>query len=195
MNEPLFFSTQTLFREWLASNHANESELFVGFYKVKSGKPSMTWSQSVDQALCFGWIDGVRKSIDNDSYQIRFTPRRKNSVWSPVNLKKIKELTKNGLMQQAGIAIYKNRTENKPYAYTFKQDDLKLPSEFERLFEENAKAWGYFNSLAPSYKKLSIHWVISAVQEKTKLKRLNELIASSELGTNKWKDNKYKKKK
>ncbi len=195
MKESTFFSTQTLFREWLANNHDKETELFVGFYKVKSGYPSMTWSQSVDQALCFGWIDGIRRSIDEDSYQIRFTPRRQKSVWSPVNLEKIEELTKQGLMQQAGIDIFKNRPESKPSDYAFRQKTLKLPSDFENQFKANEKAWSYFDALAPSYKKLSIHWVISAVQDKTKIKRLNELIASSELGTNKWKDNKYKKKK
>lgn len=194
MNEPMFFSTQILFREWLANNYNKETELFVGFYKVKSGFQSMTWSQSVDQALCFGWIDGVRKSIDDDSYQIRFTPRRKSSIWSPVNIEKIEKLTEQGLMQEAGIEIFKNRKESKPYDYAFRQKELKLPADYENQFKENIKAWDYFESLAPSYKKHSIHWVISAVQEKTKLKRLNELIASSELGTNKWKDSKYKKK-
>ena len=194
MTEPTFFSTQTLFREWLASNHKTETALIVGFYKVKSGHPSMTWSQSVDQALCYGWIDGVRRSIDEDSYQIRFTPRRKNSVWSPVNLEKIKKLTKQDLMQPAGIEIFKIRQKNKPADYAFRQKDLKLPIEFETLFKQNLNAWEYFQTLAPSYQKLSIHWIISAVQEKTKIKRLNELITSSELGTNKWKDSKYKKK-
>ena len=195
MNEPLFFPTQTQFREWLENNHTKETELFVGYYKVKSTYPSMTWSQSVDQALCFGWIDGIRKSIDEHSYQIRFTPRKKESVWSPVNLEKIEKLTKEGLMQPAGIEIFKSRAESKPYDYAFRQKELKLPSDFESLFKENLKAWDYFESLAPSYKKLSIHWVISAVQDKTKIKRLKELITSSELGTNNWKDSKYKKKK
>lgn len=195
MTEPKFFPTQEKFREWLTSNHSKETELIVGYYKVKSGFPSMTWSQSVDQALCFGWIDGIRRSIDEHSYQIRFTPRRKDSVWSPVNLNKIKELTKNDLMQQAGIDIFKNRAESKPHAYGFTKKNLKMPSEFESQFKTNSKAWAYFESLAPSYKKLSIHWIISAVQEKTKLKRLSELIAMSELGTNTWKDSKYKKKK
>ncbi|MFT7558009.1 MAG: hypothetical protein ACI83D_000689 [Planctomycetota bacterium] len=194
MNKSMFFPTQSLFREWLENNHNKETELFVGYYKVKSGYPSMTWSESVDQALCFGWIDGVRRSMDEDSYQIRFTPRRKTSVWSPVNLEKIKNLTKKGLMQKAGIEIFKNRKDSNPTDYAFTKKDLNLPNEFESLFKKNKKAWDYFNSLAPSYKKLSIHWVISAVQDKTKTKRLNELIASSELGTNKWKDSKYKKK-
>lgn len=194
MQEPTFFSTQELFREWLESNHEKETELIVGYYKVKSGFPSMTWSQSVDQALCFGWIDGVRRSIDEHAYQIRFTPRKKGSIWSPVNLEKIETLTKQGLMQKAGIEAFKNRPPAKPYDYAFRKKDLKLPGDFERQFQENEKAWDYFQALAPSYKQLSIHWVVSAVQEKTKIKRLTELIASSELGTNKWKDSKYKKK-
>ena len=193
MHEPIFFSTQIAFREWLVNNHNKEIELFVGYYKIKSGYPSMTWSQSVDQSLCFGWIDGVRKSIDEHSYQIRFTPRKKESVWSPVNIKKIEKLTNEGLMQQAGVEIFKNRTERKPYDYAFREKDLKLPIEFESQFKNNSKAWDYFKSLAPSYKKLSIHWIISAIQDKTKIKRLNELIASSELGTNRWKDSKYKR--
>ncbi|MGL1888968.1 MAG: YdeI/OmpD-associated family protein [Reichenbachiella sp.] len=194
MNEPKYFPTQAQFRAWLENNHDKGTELFVGYYKVKSGYPSMTWSESVDQALCFGWIDGVRRTIDEHSYQIRFTPRRKDSVWSPVNLEKIKVLTEKDLMRPAGIEIFKNRTESKSYDYAFRQNDLKLPDEFESLFKNNAKAWDYFDALAPSYKKLSIHWVISAVQEKTKIKRLDELIAMSELGINKWKDSKYKKK-
>lgn len=194
MKEPKFFPTQAQFKEWLASNHDKETELLVGYYKVKSGIPSMTWSQSVDQALCFGWIDGVRRSIDEQSYQIRFTPRRKDSVWSPVNLEKIEKLSKEGLMHPAGIEIFKSRKASKPQDYAFRKKDLSLPDDFESQFKKNEKAWTYFDSLAPSYKKLSIHWVISAVQEKTKIKRLNELIAASEAGTNKWKDSKYKKK-
>ena len=192
MTEPLFFSIQTQFREWLVNNHTKETELIVGYYKVKSGYTSMTWSESVDQALCFGWIDGVRKSIDEHAYQIRFTPRKKESIWSPINIEKIKKLTSEGLMQQAGLEIFKNRAEGRPFDYAFKKD-LKLPSDFENQFKKNVNAWSYFETLAPSYKKHSIHWVISAVQDKTKLKRLNELIASSELGTNKWKDSNYKK--
>src|SRR6478735_2031721 len=108
---PTFFATQSDFRKWLQKNHKTETELNVGFYKVGSGKPSMTWSQSVDEALCFGWIDGVRKSIDADSYQIRFTPRKASSIWSAVNVKKVEELTKQGLMQPAGIAAFEKLLE------------------------------------------------------------------------------------
>lgn len=194
MSIPKFFSTQEEFRSWLKENHQQKTELIVGFYKVKSGIPSMSWSQSVDQALCFGWIDGIRKSIDEVSYQIRFTPRRKDSVWSPVNLEKIDKLTKQGLMFPAGLAIYKSRKEESEHDYGFRKSNLTLPDKYEKEFKKNSKAWNYFNALAPSYKKLSIHWVVSAVQEKTKQKRLKELIESSAKETNKWKDNKYKKK-
>ena len=110
---PTFFANQTAFRKWLEKNHKKEKELLVGFYKVDSGKQNMTWTQSVDQALCFGWIDGVRKSIDSDSYQIRFTQRKPTSTWSAVNIQKIAELTKQGLMHPAGVASFENRKENK----------------------------------------------------------------------------------
>ena len=193
MNKPIFFSTQALFRKWLADNHTNETELIVGYYKVKSGFPSMTWSESVDQALCYGWIDGVRNSIDEHSYQIRFTPRRKDSIWSLVNLDKIKKLKKEGLMRPAGIDIYNKRNKSKPNAYAQLKMEQKLPTEYIDLFKQNIKAWEYFDALAPSYKKLSIHWVTSAVQEKTRTKRLNKLIADCEAGTNSWKQSTRKK--
>ncbi|MCJ8313889.1 MAG: YdeI/OmpD-associated family protein [Saccharospirillaceae bacterium] len=195
MKKPIFFATQALFRQWLIDNHDKQAELIVGYYKVKSGLPSMTWPQSVGHALCVGWIDGVRKSIDEDSYQIRFTPRKKESVWSQVNIDKIQKLTEDGLMQPAGIKIFKNRTENKNHGYSSKKQDLFLPINFETQFKQNKKAWIYFESLAPSYKKISINWVVTAVQTKTQVKRLQQLIEMSELGTNKWKDNKYNKKK
>ena len=191
---PTFFETQLDFRKWLEQNHQTEKELIVGFYKVKSGKPSMTWSQSVDQALCFGWIDGVRNSIDKDSYHIRFTPRRSTSIWSLVNIKKIELLTKQGLMYPAGIAIYEKRAEDSSRLYTYEKEDVTLSKEFEKQFKANKKAWEYFQNLAPSYVKLSIHYITSAKQEATRIKRLTELIADCEAGTNKWKDNKYVKK-
>lgn len=190
---PKFFKTQDLFREWLDKNHTKETELIVGFYKVKSGKESMTWSESVDQALCFGWIDGVRHSIDEESYQIRFTPRKRGSIWSAVNIEKIAKLKEQDLLQPAGIKIYENRSEGNSHVYAFEQKEIFLSEEYEAKFRENIKAWEYFEKLAPSYKKSSNYWVMSAKQEKTRLKRLNELIESSEAGTNKWKDSKYKK--
>ncbi len=191
---PTFFPKQSEFRKWLDKNHKKETELLVGFYKVDSGKPSMTWSQSVDEALCFGWIDGVRKSIDKDSYQIRFTQRKPTSIWSAVNIQKIEELTKQGFMQPAGLASFENRKEDKSKIYSYENEEVKFTSEFEKLFKSNKIAWDYFQSLAPSYRKPSTNWVMSAKQEATRIKRLKELIDDSELLTNKWKDNKYIKK-
>ena len=190
---PIFFASQPDFRKWLQKNHKKESEVLVGFYKVGSGKPSMTWSQSVDEALCFGWIDGVRKSIDNDSYQIRFTPRKPGSNWSAVNIKKIEELTKKGLMQPAGHAAFEKRIESKSGIYSFEKEETELTPDFKKQFKANKKAWEYFQTLAPSYRKISTHWVMSAKQESTRKKRLNQLITDSRVGTNQWKDNKYKK--
>ena len=191
---PTFFSKQFDFRKWLQKNHKKETELLVGFYKIDSGKLSMTWPQSVDEALCFGWIDGVRKSIDKESYQIRFTPRKPTSIWSAINIGKIKELTKQGLMRQAGLASFEKRTESKSKIYSHEIKIVELTKTFKNQFKSNKKAWEYFQSLAPSYRKVSTHWVISAKQEATRIKRLNELIAESEAGTNKWKDNIYNKK-
>jgi len=191
---PTFFSKQSDFRKWLQKNHKRETELLVGFYKVGSGKPSMTWSQSVDEALCFGWIDGVRKSIDKDSYQIRFTQRKPTSIWSAINIRKIGELTKQGLMQAAGLASFEKRIESKSKIYSYENDEKEFTRDFKKQFKANKKAWEYFQSLAPSYRKVSTHWVMSAKQESTKIKRLNELIADSARGTNKWKDNKYNRK-
>jgi uncharacterized protein YdeI (YjbR/CyaY-like superfamily) len=191
---PTFFAKQSDFRKWLEKNHKKETELLVGYYKVGSGKPSMTWSQSVDEALCFGWIDGVRKSIDNDSYQIRFTQRKPTSIWSAVNIQKIEELTKQGLMRPAGLSSFEHRKDHKSKIYSYENEEATLSPEFKKQFKANKNAWDYFQSLAPSYRKTSTNWVMSAKQETTKQKRLNELIADSEAGTNKWKDNKYSKK-
>ncbi len=192
--KPTFFTKQSDFRRWLEENHKEETELLVGFYKVDSGKPSMTWTQSVDEALCFGWIDGVRKSIDKDSYQIRFTQRKPTSIWSTVNILKIAELKKQGLMQSAGLTSFENRKENKSRIYSYENEEVKFSFEFEKQFKANKKAWEYFNSLALSYRKSSTNWVMSAKQEATQTKRLAELILDSEAETNKWKDNKYNKK-
>lgn len=191
---PTFFAKRSDFKKWLEKNHKKETELLVGFYKVDTGKPSINWTQSVDEALCFGWIDGVRKSIDKDSYQIRFTQRKSTSIWSAVNIQKIEVLTKQGLMQPAGLVSFQNRKENKSKIYSYENEAVKFSSDFEKKFKENKRAWEYFQLLAPSYKKPSTNWVMSAKQETTQLKRLIELIADSDAGTNKWKDNKYNKK-
>ena len=189
-----FFETPSDFRKWLSKNHKTVSELLVGYYKVGSKKKSMTWSASVDQALCFGWIDGVRKSIDEESYCIRFTPRKASSIWSAVNIKKVEMLIQQNLMQAAGLEIYNKRSESKSKIYAFENEEMKFSTGFEKQFKANQKAWNYFQTLAPSYRKLSSNWVMSAKQEATQLKRLQELIADCSVGTNKWKDNKYNKK-
>ena len=191
---PTFFVKPSDFRKWLQKNHKKKTELLVGFYKVGSGKPSMTWSQSVDEALCFGWIDGVRTSIDKETYQIRFTPRKPASIWSAINIRKMEELTRQGLMQPAGLASFERRTEAKSKIYSYEKEEAVFPDDFKARFMANKKAWKYFQSLAPSYQKVSTHWVISAKQDATRIKRLEELISESGLGTNRWKDSKYKSK-
>jgi uncharacterized protein YdeI (YjbR/CyaY-like superfamily) len=192
--DPLFFETQVGLSKWFTKNHIKETELLVGFYKVNSGKTSITWSQSVDEALCFGWIDGVRTSIDEHSYQIRFTKRKAGSIWSAINIKKVAVLTKQGLMQPAGLAAFKKREEARSEIYAHENEAAILAKDFVKQFKANKKAWAYFQSLAPSYKKLSVHWVMGAKQEGTQLKRLQQLITASENETNQWKDNKYRKK-
>jgi uncharacterized protein YdeI (YjbR/CyaY-like superfamily) len=179
---PLFFPTPTDFREWLAQNHNQVTEVWVGFYKVGSGKPSITWPAAVDQALCYGWIDGIRKSIDAESYQIRFTPRKPNSIWSAVNLQKVQELINQGLMQPAGLAIYNKRKENNAQLYSFEQAVVELSESDQKELASNEKAWNFFQSQAPSYRKAAIWWVISAKTEATRRKRLTTLISDSEVG-------------
>jgi uncharacterized protein YdeI (YjbR/CyaY-like superfamily) len=176
---PTFFSTQEKFRTWLEKHHQKETELLVGFYKVNSKKPSMSWSESVDQALCFGWIDGVRKSIDEESYTIRFTPRKKTSIWSAINIKKMEELTKSGLMTEMGLKAFELRTEAKSGIYSHENEPAVLHPDFEKQFKSNKTAWEYFNKQAPSYKKVMIHWIMSAKQEKTRISRLEKTITIS----------------
>lgn len=190
--KPQFFADQTDFRRWLEENHQKEEELIVGFYKVGSGIKSMTWSESVDQALCFGWIDGRRNSIDAISYQIRFTPRRPSSIWSAVNVKKVNDLIASGQMREAGLAAFHFLKKNKAKVYSYENDKQQLSELFVELFKKNKEAWEYFQRLAPSYQKSAVSWVMSAKQEGTKLRRLGSLIADSEMGINQWKDSKYK---
>ena len=174
-----FFETQNDFRKWLDENHEKESELIVGFYKVDSGKPSMSWSQSVDQALCYGWIDGVRRSIDKESYCIRFTPRRINSNWSAINIKKVEELINAGLMQPAGLRLFGLRDESKSENYSYENNPSYLAPDYEKQFMEDPVAWDFFVKQAPSYKKAVTHWIMSAKQEKTRQSRLEKTISDS----------------
>lgn len=180
--EPIFFSSQDEFRKWLEKNHETEKEVIVGFYKVKSGKPCMTWSEAVDQALCFGWIDGIRKSLNAEAYTNRFTPRRPDSNWSAINIAKVEELTNKGLMRPAGVAAFAKRLEHKSAIYSYENRPKKFSTEYEKQFKKNRPAWDFFRSQAPSYQRLMIFWVMSAKQEKTRVIRLEKLIAMSAQG-------------
>jgi uncharacterized protein YdeI (YjbR/CyaY-like superfamily) len=175
-----FFPTEDEFREWLEKNHKTATELLVGFYKVGSSKMSMTWSQSVDQALCFGWIDGIRKSIDKESYSIRFTLRRKNSIWSEVNIKKVEELTIKSLMTPEGLLAFSFRKEHKSGVYSHENDLAEFDKNYENKFKQNKLAWSFFEKQAPSYKRVIKHWVMTAKQEKTRSSRLERVIKQSE---------------
>jgi uncharacterized protein YdeI (YjbR/CyaY-like superfamily) len=177
--KPVFFKDQEEFRKWLEENHTTRSELLVGFYKVTSGRLNMTWSQSVDQALCFGWIDGIRKSIDKESYCIRFTPRKPTSIWSNINVKKVEELKRKGLMTKSGLDAYKKKKDLKSGIYSFENNQSKLNDSFENIFKEDLSAWEFFEKQAPSYRKTIIRWIMSAKQEKTQLARLNKTISTS----------------
>jgi uncharacterized protein YdeI (YjbR/CyaY-like superfamily) len=179
---PVFFPKPDEFRKWLEKNHLTETELLVGYYKVGTRKPSMTWSESVDEALCFGWIDGIRRSVDNESYCIRFTPRNPKSNWSAVNIKKVEEMIRLGKMMPVGLAAYEKRLESRSAIYSYEKRPEKLDNNMESRFKENQKAWNYFCSTAPSYQKVRIYWVMSGRQEKTRLARLEKLIQASELG-------------
>jgi uncharacterized protein YdeI (YjbR/CyaY-like superfamily) len=186
--DPVFFATPADFRNWLVVHHQTERELAVGFHKVGTGRACMSWSESVDEALCFGWIDGVRHSIDGQSYRIRFTPRKPTSIWSVVNMKKIAELTRQGRMYPAGLEAFNKRTANKSAVYAYENAEVTFPAGFEAEFRADSEAWAYFQSLAPSYRKPAVNWVMQAKQETTRRKRLLELIADSAAGKNKWKD-------
>lgn len=178
--EPSFFTTKEEFREWLKKHHATEKELLAGFYKTGSGKPSMSWSESVDQALCFGWIDGVRKSIDHESYSIRFTPRKPGSIWSLINIRKVDELSKAGLMMPEGQKAFDLRKEERSGVYSHENGDISLAPAYKIQFTTHKTAWDFFEAQPPSYKKVMIHWIMSAKQEKTRLSRLEKVIAKSE---------------
>jgi uncharacterized protein YdeI (YjbR/CyaY-like superfamily) len=177
---PTFFASQSELRAWFIDNHEKATELLVGFYRVGAGKPSITWSESVDEAICFGWIDGVRRSIDETSYMIRFTPRKPKSIWSAVNIQKVENLSRLGLMAPAGMAAFAKREESKSKVYSFEQDSVQLDPVTEATFRQNERAWNWFSTQAPSYQKAAIWWVMGAKQEATKQKRLVELMRDSE---------------
>jgi len=183
MISPHFFTTQDDFRQWLDKHHATETELLVGFYKTGSGRESMTWPQSVDQALCYGWIDGVRRSMGDESYSIRFTPRRPASIWSAVNIDKMNSLQQKGLVMPAGLAAFAKRTESKSKIYAHEQPEAAVLSpELLAQFKANTAAWEFFIKQAPSYRHVAIHIVMTAKQEKTKQSRFEKLLTASAAG-------------
>lgn len=178
--EPIFFPTPEDLRRWFIAHHAKEKELWVGYYKKGTKVQSITWPQSVDQALCFGWIDSVRYSVDAHRYCNRFTPRKKNSSWSEVNLRRIEELDRMGLVMEAGRKVWMERNLDQTNRYSFEQTNVGLAPDYNAQFQANEVAWENWNSMVPSYRKPAIWWVMSAKQEATRLKRLGILIECSE---------------
>jgi uncharacterized protein YdeI (YjbR/CyaY-like superfamily) len=181
--KPRFFATPAKFRAWLEKNHAKAPELLVGFHKKSSERPSIDWPQSVDEALCFGWIDGVRRSLGADSYTIRFTPRRARSVWSSINIRRVKVLSKEGRMSAAGLAAFKRRSKDRSAIYAYEQRaSAKLAPAETRLFKANAQAWACFSKMAPSYRHKVLYWITSSAKPETRQSRLARIIAACAAG-------------
>lgn len=186
---PIFFKTQNDLRKWFIKNYKTATTLQLGYYKVGTGKPSVTWPQSVDEALCFGWIDGVRHTIDEESYTIRFTHRKPTSIWSAINIAKVEKLLAEGLMYPEGIEAFNKRKDHLSRVYSFESEAKEFTPELDKIFKANKKAWAYFNSIAPSYRKVAIHLVMSAKQEATRMKRFEKLIADCAAERKFWKLN------
>ncbi len=181
--KPTFFATSEELRAWLEQNHAKSTELLVGFYKRGSGRPSISWQEMVDEELCFGWIDGVRKGIDETSFVNRITPRKPRSTWSAINIARAKELIRLGRMHPAGVKAFARRTDDRSAIYSYEQRKTAvLDPKAERSFRANKKAWAFFQAQAPSYQRAAIWWVISAKREETRQKRLATLIGDSQNG-------------
>jgi uncharacterized protein YdeI (YjbR/CyaY-like superfamily) len=181
MAEPTFFLTEADFRRWLEANHEAAPELLVGFWKKSSGKPSIDWPQARDQALCFGWIDGIRKSLGDDAYTIRFTPRRKGSIWSKVNVERFEALKAAGLMTTAGERAYEEN-KHKSGLYSYENEASALTPAEETLFRANTAAWEYWQKQPPGYCRTVLHWVTSAKRGETRTRRLEQLIEDSAAG-------------
>jgi len=178
-----YFDSAAAFRTWLVAHHEDRDELVVGFYKAGTGEPTLSWSESVDQALCFGWIDGVRRRVDARRYTIRFTPRRARSIWSKINVAKVAELTTAGLMAPAGLRAFEARDHAKSGVYAFERAQAAtLEPEAERRFRADAAAWAYFSAQPPWYRRTAYHWVVSAKRAETRAARLATLIADSAAG-------------
>src|SRR5215467_868139 len=171
-----YFKSANDFRRWLDKNYGSTQELWVGYYKKASQQPSMTWPQSVDEALCFGWIDGIRKSVDDVRYTIRFTPRRRGSIWSAVNIKRARELSDKGLMKPSGVVAFEARKENRSGVYSYEQRSASLDGDYEKKLRKHKAAWDFFYAQPPSYRKAIGWWIVSAKQEATRLTQLEKLI-------------------
>jgi uncharacterized protein YdeI (YjbR/CyaY-like superfamily) len=183
MIKPRFFATPARWRQWLEAHHASRAELWVGLHKKDSGKPSITWPESVDQALCYGWIDGIRKSINATAYMIRFTPRRPGSIWSLVNTRRARALIAQGLMRAAGRRVFEDRRDDRSGVYSFEQrHGARLPPAYMKSLRANPVAWRFFRAQPPGYQRTVISWVISAKREETRRKRLGVLIQDSAQG-------------
>ena len=181
--DPLYFQAPEALRDWFDANHETASELWLGSYKKVTGKPSVNWSEAVDEALCVGWIDSVRYSLDSERSAQRFTPRRKGSNWSAVNIAKIKELTRQGRMRPAGIIAFEARTEERSGVYSYEQRHLaKLEPDEEKRFRQEAVAWAWFEKQAPSFRTAAVWWVTSAKRPETRTKRLATLIEDAATG-------------
>ena len=179
---PKFFPTPAHLRAWLARHHASRTELWGGMYKKASGRPSIGWPELVDQLLCFGWIDGVRKSVDAESFTQRVTPRRRGSIWSAINVKRAAELIEAGLMEAPGLAAYEGRDPKKTNRYSSEQQRVALGPEYETLFKRNRKAWAFFQAQPPGYRRVATWYVVSAKREETRQRRLETLIRDSSSG-------------
>ena len=177
------FKSGAEFRAWLAKHHASETELLVGYYKKETGKPSMTWPQSVDEALCYGWIDGIRRGVDAESYTIRFTPRKATSTWSAINIRRVQELIDEGRMRAAGLKAFAARKENRSGIYSYEQRKEQLDEPYQGTLQRNRTAWTFYRAQPASYRRAANWWVVSAKQEATRLKRLAKLIELSAQGT------------
>ena len=173
---PRFFTRPAPWRAWLAKHHAKETFVWVGFWRVSTGKPSLTWPQSVDEALCHGWIDGLRKGLDSERYMIRFSPRKPDSIWSRVNMKRYAELEKAGLVTAAGRAAWGRRSEKRSAIYSYESGHVPLDSIRERALRANAKAWAFLQAQTPGYRKLCGTWVMRAKREETRASRFRTLL-------------------
>jgi uncharacterized protein YdeI (YjbR/CyaY-like superfamily) len=180
--KPTFFTSPEKFRQWLEENHDRVNELLVGFHKKDSGKKSITYTEALDEALCFGWIDGVRKSLDDTSYTIRFTPRKPKSIWSLINVNHVERLKKEGRMAEPGLKAYALRDPKRTGIYAFENRPKEFSPAYEKKFRANKAAWEFFETLPPSLRRTYIFWIMSAKKEETQLHRLELLIASSEKG-------------